>query len=104
MDRLLARLERLFSYHGPWAPLLGLFSGVLAMLGMVSVVLMQLPLWVYIPLSAASLLCAALTFRRVSNTPEGSLVVVFVSLCFPLTLVVLLLHLITIINKEKRDE
>ena len=104
MNKLLCWLERVFSYHGSWAPLLGLLIGFTATVGMVSAILLQLPLWIYVPLTAASLLCATLTMRRVSNTPEGSLVVIFVSLCFPLTLVVLLLHLITIINREKRNE
>lgn len=103
MSKLLCWFERVFSYYGPWAPLLGLLIGFTATVGMVSVILLRLPLWVYVPLIAASLLCATLTMRRVTNTPHGSLVVIFVSLCFPLTLVVLLLHLITIINKENND-
>lgn len=103
MNKLLCWLERVFSYHGPWAPLLGLLIGFTATGGMLSAILLQCPLWIYVPLTAASLLCATLTMRQVSNTPYGSLVVIFVSLCFPLTLVVLLLHLVAIINKENND-
>ena len=103
VSKLLCWLERVFSYRGPWAPLLGLLIGFMVAFGMVSAILLQFPLWVYVPLTTASLLCATLTMRQVSNTPEGSLVVMFASLCFPLTLAVLLLHLITIINKDNRD-